>query len=291
MAQVLCSGSFMWDIIVADLPSLGEPGDLIYAPNGIQLHLGGHSANVAINLIKLGMKDIAVVGGVGDDVFGEYLEKRLEQHSLDVYAERLTDVRTSKNIALIVRGEDRRFYAELAANTMLSPDHVISILELTRPKVFYQGTVGGLKLVDENLDLILSSARKIECITFVDIILPKNSGWRKLKDSLPLIDVLHCNSSESAELTGERDPVDAAKNIIKEGVKLCLITMGSNFGLEVELILYSPIFLSSSVVLFIAFHLTVTFIGIERPSFAAASFIALLNGRGIPFFPVFLLYR
>jgi len=54
MARVLCSGSFMCDIITAELPRLGDPGDLTYAPHGIQLHPGGHAANVAINLAQLG---------------------------------------------------------------------------------------------------------------------------------------------------------------------------------------------------------------------------------------------
>jgi len=40
MTRVLCSGSFICDFIAADLPGMGNPGDLIYPPGGIRLHPG-----------------------------------------------------------------------------------------------------------------------------------------------------------------------------------------------------------------------------------------------------------
>lgn len=217
----------MCDLIATDLPRIGAPGDLIYAPNGIHLHVGGHAANVSIDLTQLGCPDVAVAGCIGDDVLGDFIEGQLIQRGLKVYAERLSEVHTSKNLALVVRGEDRRFYAELAANTMLSPDHTLAALEDTRPGLFYQGTVGGLRFVDRRLDGILGRAQELGCLTVVDVIRPHEGGWRKLLEALPLTDVLHCNSLESAVLTGERDPRAAADALIHRGVQLCLITSGA----------------------------------------------------------------
>ena len=82
MTRVLCSGSFICDFIAADLPGMGGPGDLIYPPGGISLHPGGHSANVAIDLAQLGRRDTAVVGGIGDDVLGDYIESELTRRGL-----------------------------------------------------------------------------------------------------------------------------------------------------------------------------------------------------------------
>lgn len=228
MVSVLCSGSFMCDLIATDLPRIGEPGDLIYAPNGIDLHAGGHAANVAINLSQLGQQDIAVTGCIGDDTLGGFMEDELRKRGLKAYPERLSGVPTSKNLVLVVRGEDRRFYAELAANTMLSPVHVLSTLEATRPDVFYQGTVGGLNVLDGHVESVLGEARRLGCLTVLDVVRPSEGGWRKLEDSLPLIDVFHCNELESAALTGEEDPRAAADALIDAGVRLCLITMGAD---------------------------------------------------------------
>jgi hypothetical protein len=121
LADVLCSGSFMIDLIAPDLPRLGEPGDLVYAPRGIQIHVGGHAANVAIDLAQLGQSHVAAAGCIGDDVLGGFVEGALEDGGVEVHAERARGASTAKNVALVVEGEDRRFYAELAANTMLSP--------------------------------------------------------------------------------------------------------------------------------------------------------------------------
>ncbi len=227
MARVLCSGSFMCDIIAADLPRLGDPGDLIYAPHGIQIHPGGHAANVAIDLAQLGQTEIAVTGGLGEDLFGDFMENQLVRLGIEVHAQRMTDVPTSKNVVLVVKDEDRRFYAELAANTMLSPEHVRSTLEETRPKIFYQGTVGGLRLIDPVLDQVLGEAREAGALTFVDVVYPTEGAWRNLRGSLHLIDLLHCNLRESEALTGEGDPSKAADALAQQGVKLAMVTMGS----------------------------------------------------------------
>lgn len=228
MATALCSGSFMCDLIAADLPRIGNPGDLTYTPNGIGLHAGGHAANVAIDLAKLGQRDVAVAGCIGNDAFGDFMERELTDQGLQVYPERLSGVPTSKNIVLVVRGEDRRFYAELAANTMLSPVHVLHVLEETRPALFYQGTVGGLRALDGHVESVLTRAGELGCLTVVDVVRPYERGWRNLEESLPLVDVLHCNDLEAAALTGEEDLATAAATLTDAGVVLCLITMGAD---------------------------------------------------------------
>ena len=227
MARVLCSGSFMCDIIAADLPRLGDPGDLIYAPHGISLHPGGHAANVAIDLAQLGREGIAAAGGLGEDTFGDFMEKELQRHGIEVHPQRIADAPTSKNVVLVVKGEDRRFYAELAANTMLSPEHVTSTLEATRPELLYQGTVGGLRYIDPVLDQVLERAHEVGALTFVDVVDPTEGAWRNLRGSLHLVDLLHCNLRESEKLTGEGDPSRAADALAQGGIKLAMVTMGS----------------------------------------------------------------
>ncbi len=216
----------MCDMVAADLPRISEPGELVYAPRGIGLHVGGHAANVAIGLSKLGQTGVAAVGGIGEDPLGAFIVAELEGHGVEVHAERPAGFHTAKNLALVVRGEDRRFHAELSANTMLSPGHVLRTIEETRPRAFYQGTVGGMRLIDRRLDEVLGGARRLGCVTAVDVVMPHEGGWMRLEEALPLADVFHCNERESAALTGEDDPIAASMRILRIGVGLCLITMG-----------------------------------------------------------------
>jgi len=227
VVDVLCAGSFVCDIVAAGLPRIGRPGDLIYTPQGIRLSVGGHSANVSIDLVQLGQENVAATGCIGDDLFGTYLKRELNRSGVSTYAEMLTDLSTAKNIALVVEGEDRRFYSELAANTMLSPDHVFSVLDETDPSVFFLGTVGGLRLIDRQLSKVLSKAKSHRCLTIVDIIMPDEGGWEQIPESLHLIDVLHCNDRECATLTGIGNPFEAVDELLGGGITFIIITMGS----------------------------------------------------------------
>jgi len=226
LTRVLCSGSFICDFIAADLPGMGNPGDLIYPPGGISLHPGGHSVNVAIDLSQLGREDTAVVGGIGDDVLGDYIEFELTRRGLQAYPERIPDAHTAKNFVLIVKGEDRRFYAELSANTLLTPGHVLTVLNETRPDILYQGTVGGLKLLDPEIGTILSEAKAKGAVTVLDVVRPYDGGWDGLHAAFDLIDVFHCNGYESKVLTGEKDPMTACETLARKGAGLILITLG-----------------------------------------------------------------
>jgi sugar/nucleoside kinase (ribokinase family) len=150
----------------------------------------------------------------------------LEGHRIEVHAERSAGFHTAKNLALVVRGEDRRFHAELSANAMLSPGHVLRVIEETRPRAFYQGTVGGMRLIDGRLDEVLGGARRLGCVTAVDVVIPHKGGWRRIEEILPLADIFHCNDREGSALTGEDDPLVASERILHKSVGLCLITMG-----------------------------------------------------------------
>jgi sugar/nucleoside kinase (ribokinase family) len=227
LTRVLCSGSFICDFIAADLPGLGNPGDLIYPPGGIKLHPGGHAANVAIDLAQLGRKEIAVVGGIGDDVLGHFIESELMSRGLKARPEWIPEAHTAKNIVLIVKGEDRRFFAELSANTMLTPDHVMDVLRETRPEILYQGTVGGLKHLDPEIATILTEVKSQGALTILDVVRPYTGGWDGLLNAFNLVDVFHCNGYESQVLTGETDPTNACKILIGKGAGLVIITLGA----------------------------------------------------------------
>jgi sugar/nucleoside kinase (ribokinase family) len=80
-----------------------------------------------------------VVGGIGDDVLGDYIESKLTRRGLHVYPERILEAHISKNLVLIVKGEDRRFYAELSANTL---QHVRAVtLEKVDSLIKMQGDI------------------------------------------------------------------------------------------------------------------------------------------------------
>jgi sugar/nucleoside kinase (ribokinase family) len=223
--SVLCSGSYVADITVPGLKQIGPPGSLTYAPMGIHLTPGGHSANVSIDLTKLGRNNVHSVGCIGNDFIGKFLVEMMEKQGVHVHFELNRKSTTAKNIALIVEGEDKRFIAELTANALLTPEHLLKNLKTIKPKILYLGTLGGLSFVDPIVSKIVEESHKIGVLNLVDPIMPTDD-WSYLFKAFHSIDVFHCNREEAESLTGIEDLVEAVGFLIDKGVKLVLLSDG-----------------------------------------------------------------
>jgi len=223
--SVLCSGSFVADILVPDLPHIGSPGSLTYAPNGIRLSPGGHSANVAINLVQLEVDDVFAVGSIGKDEMGRFLVEQLKTRGVNPLPEVQVSSTTAKNVALLVKGEDRRYISELTANSLLSIEHLRASIDNVQPRVFYQGTLGGLPEIEKNLSGLLENCKG--ALNFIDVIMPSN-GWGYLESACPHIDIFHANTLEAYNFTGKNDPHEAIRSLNTRGIKLVIISDAQN---------------------------------------------------------------
>jgi len=225
---VTCAGIMVADIILADLPKVCQPGELVFAPRGISLHIGGHAANVPIDLIKLGLRrdEVSTVGTVGKDSYGDFIESILAEHGIQIHIMKIEEAGTAKSVILVVRGEDRRVYHDVGANYFLDPDYVRAILREERPLIFYVGATGLLGRFDEQLFDVLEVAKSQNCLTFVDPVTPYQHGWEHIREALELVDVFHCNNFEASDMTGISDFREALKSISEEGAKLAIVSTG-----------------------------------------------------------------
>lgn len=232
---VTCAGILVVDLIAAHLPKVSDPGELTYAPKGIEIHMGGHSGNVSIDLRKLGLKkgEVSSVGAVGEDIFGDFLESLLEEHGIVTHLQRVWHVGTSKDLVLVVTGEDRRFHCDIGANWHLSPNHVLPIIEEEKPLIFYAGGVGFTGKFDEQLSEALRRAKELGCLTFVDPVAPYKQGWDFIIPPIRWTDIFHCNKDEAEKITGKDDPIEAAKVLTGKGAQLAIISLGEK-GLIAE---------------------------------------------------------
>jgi len=202
---VTCAGILVVDLIAAHLPKVSSPGELTYAPKGIEMHMGGHCANVSIDLRRLGIRkeEVSAIGAVGKDIFGDFLEKLLKENGIVTHLQRIPEVGTSKNLILVVRNEDRRFHVDVGANLHLNPEYILGILEEEKPQIVYIGGVGFTGDLDERLSTVLRKTKELECITFVDPVTPYMRGWDFIISSLKWMDIFHCNKDEAKEITGK----------------------------------------------------------------------------------------
>jgi sugar/nucleoside kinase (ribokinase family) len=175
----------------------------------------------------LGHPDVHATGSIGKDMMGGFLVEQLESSGVNVHSEVHEGTTTAKNIALLVSGEDRRFIAELTANSLLTPKFLTEALTSVKPSVYYQGTLGGLPHIEAELRSTLEHAKTLGALTFLDVIMPSN-GWEYLTPTLPVVDLLHCNMDEGRAVTGLENPKEIVESLLGHGVKGVIVTDGKN---------------------------------------------------------------
>lgn len=229
---VTTCGILVADIIAAGLPSIAKPGELLYAPRGIRITIGGHPANVSIDLLKLGLPkgEVSLVGPVGQDPLGEFVAETLRSQGVDVRLQVVSEAGTCKDMILVVKGEDRRFHVDIGANPYLKTSLVREALKAEKPLLFYVGASGLLGRFDDELPGTLAYARSLGALTFVDVVQPFGKGWEYLKDAFPQVDLFHCNIDEAKAITGRTTLEEAAEAMVKSGVGVAVVTMGGEGG-------------------------------------------------------------
>lgn len=226
-AAVVCAGIVVADVFVPPLPRLPGPGELV-ATEDFVVETGGCAANTAVALARLGVR-AAVVARVGDDLFGDFVERELEAAGVDVaHIGRTAGLGTSKTVILSTRGEDRRYVHTFGANAALCAADLAPALE-PAPSVLY---VGGFLVLpamqQDELAAQLERARRTGTRVVLDVVAPVGHAWspEDVMGVLPQVDYFLPNDDEAAALTGEDDPRRMAERLLELGVGTVVVTMG-----------------------------------------------------------------
>src|ERR1700751_5437699 len=105
---VLCAGIVVAAPISSPISHLPAAGELVLADELI-LTIGGCAANVAVDLVKLGVA-APVVGRLRAEVFGRIVAEMLRERKVDVSGLKMrSGLATSQTLIVNVKGQDRRF--------------------------------------------------------------------------------------------------------------------------------------------------------------------------------------
>jgi sugar/nucleoside kinase (ribokinase family) len=227
MARILSAGFLCVDFIAARLPAIPGPGEIVYAPAGIKIRLGGHPANVSVDLMQLGAGrgDVGVVCTVGDDVLREFAVGVLREKGVVTFLQEVEGEETSKTLTLIVEGEDRRFINDPGANQRLSFDHVLGAIKKFRPSIFYIAS-GILGVFDLRVWELLRFCEEKGIVTMLDIVKPVGKDWGYIHPALRFADIMHCNVLELRGLSGLASINDGLRWLAEMGVRLPVISDG-----------------------------------------------------------------
>ncbi|HWG47761.1 MAG TPA: carbohydrate kinase family protein [Gemmataceae bacterium] len=224
--DVLCAGIIVADHVSSPISHLPAAGELVLAEQ-LLLTIGGCAANVAVDLVKLGVS-AAAVGRVGDDVFGRVVADMLRERHVDVSALQVSANRdTSQTLIVNVVGQDRRFIHTFGANGDFRAVD-IPFERVRKCRVLYLG--GYLlmgNMLEEELMAVFAAAQQAGAKTVLDVVTPGPGDYLpKLGKILSHVDVFLPNDHEAELILGEKDALRQAERFHQMGARTVIITRG-----------------------------------------------------------------
>jgi sugar/nucleoside kinase (ribokinase family) len=211
--DVFCLGIVIADMFASPIDSLPAPGELRVLERYL-LSAGGCAANTAACLRRLG-REVAVIGEVGGDLFGEFVLQDLQRLGIDGSAVRRSASRpTSTTYIINVKGEDRRYLHCMGANADFSLTGIDLSALLESARALY---LGGYMLMPEvsprDVACLFGEAKRRGLITALDVVIGAGTpaSLQSVEAVLPHTDLFLPNDDEAKALTGRTNPSEQAE--------------------------------------------------------------------------------
>ena len=219
--------------VLIDLTQTGTDGAGVpqYAANP-----GGAPANLAVAAARLGAST-ALISKVGQDAFGRYLRKVMEENKVDVSALTVDEEQHTTMAAVSVdeNGErDFTFYRDPGADSMLLKDEIPLGL-LKEARFLHFGSVSLTREPARTTTLCAAeTARALGAVITYDpnyranLWPDRDTAIRRMRKPLDMVDILKI-SDEELPLLADTDDLEAGTAALAEhGIRLILVTLGPN---------------------------------------------------------------
>lgn len=214
--------------VLIDLTQTGssEAGVPTFAANP-----GGAPANVAVAAARLGSKT-AFLGKVGQDGFGHYLRRVLEENMVSCTGLRCGKEPTTMAIVSVDAAGERDFRFVRGADCSLSPEEVDE-QQIQNSKILHFGSVSLTAGAARSATIYAArSARNAGVLVSYDpnyraaLWDSEAEAEQWMRIPLPLVDIMKLSEEEVPLLTGYTDLEQGSRHLAEQGVSLVLITMG-----------------------------------------------------------------
>lgn len=226
MFDIACVGIMVADVMVKPVNSIPERGKLGLV-DSITLHSGGNAMTAALNITKLGLR-AALVGKVGNDPFGAFLQDVLRQGGVDSSGVFVSgDSQTSCSVVLLGGDGERTFLHCTGANATLDIKEIdMSVIEQSEV-VFVTGSFLLDTLDGEQTTKLLRRCKELDKTTALDVCWDDKGRWMPLlEQAMPYIDLFMPSIDEARELSGKATPEEMAAVFFEKGVGSVIIKLG-----------------------------------------------------------------
>ena len=190
MANVIVFGGINMDLF-AYIPRSTRQGETITA-SSIEFYLGGKGANQAVAAARLGA-EVAFVGTVGKDEFGEKLIKMISSENIDTSLMNYKEGQTGTALINVLENSNNEVISYPGVNK-LTQDTFINESFLSEAEII----ICQMEVNEEETFNLFKRAKKNNCTTILNL-----APYKKISTQiLTFTDVLIVNETEFSELSG-----------------------------------------------------------------------------------------
>ncbi len=221
MKKVLVIGSINMDMVM-DVDHMAQVGETIISKKKIEYNAGGKGANQAYTLGKLG-GNVAMLGAVGKDEYGQILLDSLKSVNVDTSAIKIDeDETTGLAIICVDKHGDNSIIVSSGANMSVSIEYIEENIKLFNEADII---VMQLEVPLETVEYCVKLAQKLGKFIILDTApaVPDLS-----EEILAGVDIIKPNETELEILCPSESTVEnRCEYMLKKGVKNVIATLGA----------------------------------------------------------------
>jgi sugar/nucleoside kinase (ribokinase family) len=218
-------GFYTFDALARPVESI-PPGGGTYFVEDFALAVSGAAGSAAVVAAKHGLK-VQAVGGVGEDLMGDWVLRRLGDFGVDAEnMQRCPDFSTSSSLVTTRPDGARPALHKLGATAgfYVDDDHLDRVIDT---KIFHIGGVGLMDRMDKGRSAeVMAAAKKGGAVTTLDVFASTPDDMALIKPLLPHTDYFMPSEEEAMALSGLTDFEDIAKFLLDLGVGGVILTLG-----------------------------------------------------------------
>ena len=207
---------------VTEIPHFPKPDEKIDALSE-NYFPGGVTANYLVAVARLGGLS-GFIGAVGDDSYGVLLIDDFNKERVDTTnIKKLVGKKTPVNFIFVAKGEKTIIQSPHMYTTKIKPDD-LNESYIADSKLLHTTNIHQ-KLTEKALEIAQRNDVNISIDLESQIAL---RGWSNIKNVLLKADVLLPNKEGAKVITKCDNPKKAAEILVKKGIPIVIITLGSN---------------------------------------------------------------
>lgn len=221
--DLLVIGELNPDLILRDediVPDFGQVEKLV---DEAVLTVGSSSAITACGAARLGLRT-AIIGLVGDDLFGRFIVDALAERGVDTAHVLIEETERTGLGVILTRGDDRAILTFMGAIDALTADQVPQPL-LRAARHVHVGSYFLQNRLQPGLPDLFCHARSLGASTSLDTNWDPSTRWYGVEAVLAYTSLFLPNEAEAAALT-ETESAEAALATLAQRVPLTAIKLG-----------------------------------------------------------------